>query len=787
MRITIDLDRGKVVGTGTNTELTSLSMKRTAAAVLEVQFVRNFAVVELSNVATGIFELKTKLAYDTLPVAGALAWVKTGSGATTLYTFTLGLSNPQIDLLLGINPAPVAFTAVAATDLLSTAAPHGLVADARVGDFASTTTLPGGLSAVPVYFVLAAGLTTTDFKVSLTSGGTPIDITSTGTGTHSFVRILPDVVSTPLMAALQWIDGGKKSETQTLDFTLVNNVVRDGDVVPAMPPIAYGIFLPGITALTGDPIAFTAATSDLITSTAHGRAVGDRIRVSSTGTLPAGLSAHTDYFLIASGFTVDAFKVSLTLGGSVVDITTTGSGTHSWKRLGEDPITHLDAIPTVALQRGYIIQLFIGDSWYVYVLKTGPTATLGDIEPLDYHAVDNDCHWSGAILTGPIGVNGFEFVYSTSGVDDDPGAGHVRFHNGAGSGVLSTAIRCNLSHTDNDGNYISAFLNELTNFSTIRGNMIMRKVADPIASAAMWKITGAANNDPWRGLIIPTNVFLNGTFANGDLVRIEFLITGDKGDGVPVGGTAGQGLTKVNATDYNTQWVTLAAGDVVGPASVTDDLPAIFNGATGKLIKSKTYAAFKTLLALVKGDVGLGSVTNDAQLKAADLDTDGTMAANSASKVPAQSAVVTYVAAAVAAIRNGVSSAFDTLAEIATELGLKAPLASPALTGTPTAPTAAFATSTTQLATCAFVIANAGGGGSAWGGIVGTLSDQTDLQSALNLKATLASPALTGTPTAPTASLGTNTTQVATTAFVLANASSGAAVGPNPYDNPPFL
>lgn len=42
------------------------------------------------------------------------------------------------------------------------------------------------------------------------------------------------------------------------------------------------------------------------------------------------------------------------------------------------------------------------------------------------------------------------------------------------------------------------------------------------------------------------------------------------------------------------------------------------------------------------------------------------------------------------------------------------------------------------------------------------------------LKAPLASPALTGTPTAPTATVGTNTTQLATTAFVLANAGSGA-------------
>lgn len=42
----------------------------------------------------------------------------------------------------------------------------------------------------------------------------------------------------------------------------------------------------------------------------------------------------------------------------------------------------------------------------------------------------------------------------------------------------------------------------------------------------------------------------------------------------------------------------------------------------------------------------------------------------------------------------------------------------------------------------------------------------TATQSALDLKAPLASPELTGVPTAPTAALGTNTTQVATTEFV---------------------
>jgi hypothetical protein len=48
------------------------------------------------------------------------------------------------------------------------------------------------------------------------------------------------------------------------------------------------------------------------------------------------------------------------------------------------------------------------------------------------------------------------------------------------------------------------------------------------------------------------------------------------------------------------------------------------------------------------------------------------------------------------------------------------------------------------------------------------ISDIAGLQASLDSKAPLAGPALTGTPTAPTAVAGTNTTQIATTAFVTA-------------------
>lgn len=53
-----------------------------------------------------------------------------------------------------------------------------------------------------------------------------------------------------------------------------------------------------------------------------------------------------------------------------------------------------------------------------------------------------------------------------------------------------------------------------------------------------------------------------------------------------------------------------------------------------------------------------------------------------------------------------------------------------------------------------------------WGAIGGRIADQSDLVTTLSEKADLDSPSLTGTPTAPTASNSTNSTQIATTAWV---------------------
>lgn len=77
---------------------------------------------------------------------------------------------------------------------------------------------------------------------------------------------------------------------------------------------------------------FTAATSDIITSNGHGLSQGDCVQFTTTTTLPAGLSLVTNYYVIEP--TTNTFKVSATLDGPTVDITDTGTGTHSFNLKG---------------------------------------------------------------------------------------------------------------------------------------------------------------------------------------------------------------------------------------------------------------------------------------------------------------------------------------------------------------------------------------------------------------------------------------------------------------------
>lgn len=111
------------------------------------------------------------------------------------------------------------------------------------------------------------------------------------------------------------------------------------------------------------------------------------------------------------------------------------------------------------------------------------------------------------------------------------------------------------------------------------------------------------------------------------------------------------------------------------------------------------------------------------------------------------------------------STAASTYFTIAAAAG-KADLASPVFTGDPRAPTPATADNDTSIATTAFVKAQGYLTSAPVTSVAGKTGAVSLVVGDVSGAAPLASPALSGIPTTPTATAGTSTTQIASTAFV---------------------
>ena len=241
---------------------------------------------------------------------------------------------------------------------------------------------------------------------------------------------------------------------------------------------------------------------------------------------------------------------------------------------------------------------------------------------------------------------------------------------------------------------------------------------------------------------------VNGFMSSADKTKLDGIASGATNyvhpttDGnlhVPATGTTNNGkVLTAGATAGSLSWVTIPSAPVTSVASKTGDVT------------------------LVKGDVGLGNVddTSDANKPVSTAtQTALNLKANVAS--PTFTGTVSGITSTMVGLGN-VDNTSDANKPVSTAtqtaLNLKANLASPTFTGT------------------------VGGITKTMVGLgnVDNTSDaskpvSTATQTALNLKANLASPTLTGTPLSTTASVGTNSTQIATTAFVNAEIANDAA------------
>jgi hypothetical protein len=317
-------------------------------------------------------------------------------------------------------------------------------------------------------------------------------------------------------------------------------------------------------------VTFTAAVSDVITSTAHGLVNNDLIIMSSTGTLPAGLAEETQYYVINA--TANTFEVSLTVGGSAVDITDTGTGTHSWY---EPDVFTGPWIDTS--QMGHILHF---GAW------TGSKPTIASIEWSDDGITKNtdllatgdmqlfiiDGFFVGISIINAM-IAKFYRVRIVNGTTDQTSALHYPFvgkesYKGSYAnldsslGLLSTALltRSVIAGTKPDASFGNVVLNQANALVTADFNL---QVAQGLATGYK-NVAVAGTNLTITSLSTPEDIWNGGGLYTGqpttapETVTVTSSSINDTSAGTGMQTIRIYGLKTSTSTDEETEDITLA-------------------------------------------------------------------------------------------------------------------------------------------------------------------------------------------------------------------------------------
>ena len=138
-----------------------------------------------------------------------------------------------------------------------------------------------------------------------------------------------------------------------LNSGLLNDVFyENSNVVPVNYSIGQSAYISGVTVPVASP-----AIMNLV---GHGFVADQQIHFTSTGTLPAGIVTDTVYYVISSGLTASTFQMSLTLAGTPIGVTTTGTGIHSVAK-----IKNAMTAGTASVATGITVTIPTGSTWVI--------------------------------------------------------------------------------------------------------------------------------------------------------------------------------------------------------------------------------------------------------------------------------------------------------------------------------------------------------------------------------------------------------------------------------------
>ena len=171
-------------------------------------------------------------------------------------------------------------------------------------------------------------------------------------------------------------------------------------------------------------VTATATDPGIVTYTSHGRSVGNAVRFTTTGTLPAGLSTGTTYY-ISSIVDANQFTVSASFGGAPIAFTDTGSGTHTcilwYGTAAVKAATEVITLASFTIEGGL---LSLNGAMECNAIFSMTSAAVNKVLEIDYAGNDiynsgnltttltanvNKIAWargSGKIVTGPAAASG---------------------------------------------------------------------------------------------------------------------------------------------------------------------------------------------------------------------------------------------------------------------------------------------------------------------------------------------------------------------------------------------
>lgn len=539
------------------------------------------------------------------------------------------------------------------------------------------------------------------FGINIPTGYNIIDC-STGTEYYT----LQSVVSTKSISTCVLGTDIKKIGTVSTISVTGNNGITQSVTNPTTTPaitLGLGAITPTSVSATGT-VTGTRLISNIVQGTSP-------LSVTSTTLVPnlnvSFLGGHSsDYFLPATGTAVSALTVD-------IDTITTGSDMRIpfMSSTGGNQKLYMDNVLKYNTGTG---QLTVN---YLSGVASNSTKSDGVYITSDFN--------SDFVTYIPFlhSYDDYQMVYANDGLTYNPlnymlftnltgnVTGNVSGSSGSCTGNSATASQVAVTETGSvDADYNVIFVNSAKAGSTsnktvyMQGGVLKYNPSATLLSANLDGIAGKATNlvggtigsIPYQSSVDATTML-----AGNALATKKFLSS--TGTGIAANAPTWQTVTKADVLLGNVENTALSTW--TGSTNITTlgtiatgtwnaTAIGITKGGTGATTKATAFDALSPMT--TAGDLIYGG-TSGTGTRLAKGSAYQALTMNSGATAPVWATIIAD------AINNGTTTIAPSENAVYDALTLKANLASPALTGTPTAPTASTGTNTTQIATTAFV------------------------------------------------------------------------------------